>query len=324
MRHCKVLDGGPEVSELGLGCAAMMGSVGRRDSLRALAAAWDAGITLYDTARSYGYGESESLLGEFLLGERRSRAVISTKFGILPAARGGKQRVKPLAQAVVRAIPALRGVAQRQAAAQLVQGDFSVDLLRTSLEASLRALKTDYVDLLLMHAAPITALENDGLLEAMERLVEEGKARMAGISGEHEVVQAAFAKRPPTLTTAQFALGPGSMSFASAAREAAGQGWFLVANRPFGGAAGARECEKRIAAMRADASLPDQLRAKLEPDAGLMPEVALNMILRGTGVHAVIPAMMRLEHLAANVRAVEQCRFNDEELELLRAAVEEC
>lgn len=322
MRYCKVLDGGPVVSELGLGCAAMMGSVGRRDSLRTLGAAWDAGITLYDTARSYGYGESESLLGEFFSGERRSKAVISTKFGILSAPRGWKQRIKPLAQAVVRAVPALRGIAQRQAAAQLVKGDFSVELLRTSLETSLRALKTDYVDLLLMHAAPMTALENDGLLEAMARLVAEGKARRTGISGEHDVIEAAFAKKPAGMTTAQFTMGPGSMRLASAAREAAGQGWFLVANRPFGGAAGARECEKTIATMRAEATLPEELRAKLEPDAGLMPEIVLNMILRGTGVHAVIPAMMKPEHLAANVRAVEQCRFSDTELDLLRVAME--
>jgi aryl-alcohol dehydrogenase-like predicted oxidoreductase len=322
MRYCKVLDGGPEVSELGLGCAAMMGSSGRRDSLRALGSAWDAGITLYDTARSYGYGESESLLGEFFRGERRGRAVISTKFGILPGPRGWKQRIKPLAQAAVRAVPALRGVARRQAAAQLVQGEFSVDLLRTSLETSLRALKTDYVDLLLMHAAPMTALKNDDLLEAMERLVSEGKARRAGISAEHAVIEAAFTKQPLALTTAQFAMGLGSMKFAAAAREAATDGWFLVANRPFGGALGASECKRRIEAMRADVTLPEELRAKLKPDPGLMPETVLNMILRGAGVHAVIPAMMKAEHLAANVRAVEHCRFSEAELELLRAAME--
>jgi aryl-alcohol dehydrogenase-like predicted oxidoreductase len=47
----------------------------------------------------------------------------------------------------------------------------------------------------------------------------------------------------------------------------------------------------------------------------------LNTILSGTGVHAVIPAMMQLGHLAENVRAVEQCRFTLEELALLRAAM---
>lgn len=322
MRYWKVLNGGPEVSAMGLGCAAIMGSVGRRDALRALGAAWDAGITLYDTARSYGYGDSESLLGEFFAGERRCKAVICTKFGIQPAPRGWMQCVKPLAQTVVRAVPALRAAANRQAAAQLVQGDFSVELLRTSLASSLHALKTDYVDLLLMHAAPMTALQNDALLETMARLVSEGKARMIGISGEHDVIKAAFANKPVGMTTAQFTMVPGSMDLAASTLKASADGWFLVANRPFGGAAGARHCEQRIAEIRTDANLPAELRTKLTPDAWLMPELVLNVVLRGTGVHAVIPAMMKPEHLAANVRAVEQCRFSEIELELLRAAME--
>ncbi len=68
----------------GVGCSAVLGRVGRKESLAALGAAYDAGITFYDTARSYGYGESEALLGEFLRG-RRDSVVVSTKFGILPA-----------------------------------------------------------------------------------------------------------------------------------------------------------------------------------------------------------------------------------------------
>lgn len=61
----------PRVSVLGLGCAAMLGRAGRRDSLAALGAAYDAGITFYDTARSYGYGACEGLLGEFFAGKKR-------------------------------------------------------------------------------------------------------------------------------------------------------------------------------------------------------------------------------------------------------------
>lgn len=321
MRFATMIEGGPQVSELGLGCAAMMGRSGRRESLRALTAAWDAGITLYDTARSYGYGESEVLLGEFFAGERRRQAVISTKFGILPAAKNWKQKVKPLAQTAVRMFPALRGAARRQTAGQIVPSAFTVGLLLTSLEASLRALRTEYVDLLLMHAAPLSVLEQDELLEAMERLVQTGKVRAAGISGEHNVVAAAFAKRPRGLTTAQFAMNAQSLEVAADTRRAAAEGWFLVANHPFGGMNGVEECRRRIEAMRADASLPVELREKLTPDTQLMPEVVLNAILRGTGVHAAIPSMMKESHLRANARAVEQCRFTDGELELLRRAL---
>jgi aryl-alcohol dehydrogenase-like predicted oxidoreductase len=321
MRYVSMGLGGPDVSVLGLGCSAMLGRTGRRESLAALGAAWDAGITFYDTARSYGYGESEGLLGEFFAGERRQKAVICTKFGIVPAARNWKQRVKPLAQAVVKLFPGLRGVARRQAAGQMVVGDFSVGLLHSSLETSLRALRTDYVDMLLMHAAPMSALQQDDLLGELQRLVEAGKVRAAGISGERDVIAASFAQRPHGLTTAQFAMNVLQMDIADETAKAAQEGWFLVANHPFGGPVGVSECRPRIEAMREDASLPAALHEKLTPDPQLMPEVLLNAILSGTGVHAVIPAMMLPAHLAGNVRAVEECRFTAEELAMLREAL---
>jgi aryl-alcohol dehydrogenase-like predicted oxidoreductase len=295
----------------------MLGRAGRSESLATLNAAWDAGITFYDTARAYGYGESEALLGEFFAG-KRDQAVICTKFGILPAPRNWKQRVKPLAQAAVRLFPGLRAMARRQSAGQLIVGDFSVDLLRTSFDASLRALRMDYVDMLLLHAAPLSVLAQDDLLEAMQRLVEAGKVRMAGISGEHDVIAASFAQSPRALTTAQFAMNSTQMGFAAETQKAAQDGWFLVANHPFCGPAGVSECQRKIEAMRDDPALPMALREKLVPDAQLMPEVILNAILSGTGVHAVIPAMMKPEHLAGNIRAVENCRFTPEELTLLR------
>src|SRR5262249_18716172 len=90
-----------KASVLGLGCASMLGRAGRRESLAALNAAYDAGITFYDPARSYGYGECEGLLGEFFHGARRDSVVLCTKFGILPGNPAGwKNRIKPLARAI--------------------------------------------------------------------------------------------------------------------------------------------------------------------------------------------------------------------------------
>jgi aryl-alcohol dehydrogenase-like predicted oxidoreductase len=289
--------------------------------LKALHAAWDAGITLYDTARSYGYGESEGLLGQFFAGERRSQAVICTKFGIVPAARNWKQRVKPLAQGAIRLFPGLRDVARRQAAGQLIAGEFSVELLHTSLETSLRQLRTDYVDMLLLHAAPSGVLEQNDLLEALQRLMESGKVRMAGISGEADVITASFDQRPKGLRTAQFAMNISDMTLVPATQQAARDGWFLVANHPFGGPSGVAECRRRIEMIRQDTSLDSGLREKMTPDAQLVPEIVLNVILRDTGVHVVIPAMMDTRHLAANIRAVNHCRFSSEELATLRSVL---
>ena len=210
--------GASEISELGFGCAAIAGRVSRKESLGALHAAFEAGITFYDTARSYGYGQSEGVVGEFMQGRRES-VVLCTKFGILPAAAGGwKQKIKPLAQMGIRIFPGLRKLAQRQAGDQLIASQFTLETLRTSFETSLRELKTDYVDMLLLHAAPRTVLEQEDLLEAMERLVEQGKVRMAGISGELPVIEEYFARRPRQLKTAQFALNLGNMSFAETTR----------------------------------------------------------------------------------------------------------
>jgi len=307
-----------KISVLGFGCAPLMGRVGRKDSLAALAAAEDAGINFFDNARSYGYGESEALLGGFLKGRRQSM-VVCTKFGILPAKGGWKQKIKPLAQAAIRIFPALRKHARRQATGQSTSGQFSVDVLRESFEISLRELQTDYVDMLLMHAATLEVLDKDDLLEAMERLVKSGKVRMAGISGDHPVMAETFRRQPKALTTAQFALNRTSLDFVRETRRPEAQKLLLVANHPFGGPAGVSSFADSIAAARNAGTLPADLRQKLkENDSQLMPEILLNMILNGTGVSAVLPSMMRRASLDSNIRALEECRFTGEELELLR------
>ena len=311
----------PRVSVLGLGCAAMLGRTGRRDSLAALGAAYDAGITFYDTARSYGYGACEGLLGEFFAGKKRDSVVLCTKFGIVPAnPKGWKQRVKPLARQAIRLFPGLRGMARKQAADQFASGQFTVEILKSSFEMSLRELNVDYVDILLMHAAPITAIEQDSLMEELGRLVEAGKVRLAGISGEENVIGAVFANRPSQLRTAQFALNIFNMAF-TAQTVLAAQSMFLVANHPFGGPEGISRCREAIAQMRASPELPALLREKLDPvDELLLPELVLNSILTETGISVVIPSMMQLKHLQSNIRAVEHCRFSPEELKIIRRA----
>jgi len=306
-----------KLSEVGFGCAALLGRASRKESLAALSTAMDAGITFFDTARSYGYGAAEGLLGEFL-GTRRSEIVICTKFGILPTPNNWKQKLKPLARTVIKAFPGLRQAAQRQAATQFVAGQFTLDTLRTSFETSLRELRTDRVDMLLLHAAPESVLAQDDLLDAMQRLVEGGKALVAGISAELPVISRYFHERQPQLKTAQFALNLTLMDFVAETRRNADL--LLVANHPFGGPGG--NAAALIASLRSSSALPEALRKKLaDDDPQLMPEVVLNCILHGTGVGAVVPAMMQPHHIKSNIQAVENSRFNDEELDLLRSAL---
>ena len=321
MRKVVLGEDGMSSSALGFGCAALLGRAGRRDSMRALGAAFDAGVTFYDTARSYGYGESEALLGEFLRG-RRDKVVISTKFGILPAKTNFlKETVKPLARKVLHALPSARKAVQRQISAQFSSNNFSVAVLRQSLEASLAKLRTDYVDLLFMHSAPAEVLEQTDLLEELARLVAEGKVRRAGISASPEVIETALTKRAPGVHSFQF---PCNLFDLGIARRFAGLGGdtVAVANHPFGGVQRVAESKARLRSIGLDEAAPRELREKLAVvDDAVLAEVVLNAIISGTGIQVVVPSMIQPAHLRTNVAAMEQNRFTGDELAWIRAAL---
>jgi aryl-alcohol dehydrogenase-like predicted oxidoreductase len=320
MRTVPLGDTKMRASVLGFGCSALLGRVGRKASLAALAAAYDAGVTFYDTARSYGYGESEALLGEFL-SNRRDSVVISTKFGILPARTTLlKEALKPLARKLLRLAPTARKGMQKQIAAQFSAGHFSVAALHESLETSLRKLRTDYVDLLFMHEAPASVLQQEDLLAALEQLVAEGKVRRFGISSHPPVVEAALAAN---LRSVQF---PCNLFDLSLARKLAtdGNDVVAIANHPFGGAQRIAEGKALLTSLSQDPEVPVSLREKLRSvDDAVLADAVLNVITRDTGVQVVVPSMLRLDHLRANVAAIEHSRFSSEELHWLRDAMGE-
>lgn len=154
MRYRPLGDSGLLVSVVGLGC----NNVGRRldlEGTRAVVyAALDAGVTLLDTADSYGgAGESESLLGEVLVG-RRDEVVLATKFGHQRSDMG----YGPAAGA---------------------KGGRSY--IRRAVHASLRRLRTDYIDLYQLHTPdPVTPIEET--LDALDALVRDGTVRYVGHS----------------------------------------------------------------------------------------------------------------------------------------------
>ena len=321
MKQVRLGEEGMSSSALGFGCAALLGRAGRGESLRALEAAYDAGITFYDTARSYGYGESEALLGEFLRG-RRDKVVISTKFGILPAKTNLlKETIKPLARKVLQALPSARKAVHRQISAQFSANNFSVAVLRESLETSLTKLRTDHVDLLFMHSAPADVLEQTDLLEELARLVAQGKVRRAGISADPEIIEIALQRKIPCLRTFQF---PCNVFDLGIARSFATRGGntVAVANHPFGGVQRVAESKARLRAIATDEAAPRALREKLRVlDDAVLAEIVLNAIIDGTGVQVVVPSMIQPAHLQANVVAMEQNRFTSDELAWLRNAL---
>ena len=139
-------------SAIGLGCMGLSQGYGPADdeeSVRAIHRALDDGITLLDTAMSYGQGHNERLVGRALAG-RRDRAVVATKFGIVRDDHG-------------------------------VRVDSHPGHVRGYCEASLARLGTDVIDLYYLHRIDpgVPVAETVG---AMAELVRDGKVRHIGLS----------------------------------------------------------------------------------------------------------------------------------------------
>ena len=154
MRYRPLGNSGLVVSVTGLGCNNFGGRLDLDGTRAVVDAAIDAGITLFDTAESYGGGgASERMLGE-VLGRRRDQVVLATKFG----GRGPDMGYGPAAGA--------RG---------------SRAYIRRAVTESLRRLRTDYIDLYQIHSPdPETPVEET--IAALHELVAEGKVRYLGHS----------------------------------------------------------------------------------------------------------------------------------------------
>jgi len=172
-----------QVTELGLGCA-RIGGVFQGDTLsfvRLIAMARDSGINFFDTADMYCQGESESLLGQAFRSQR-DQVVIATKAGyLLPARRRIAGHLKPILRPVIRALRVRRDRLPASARGAIAQ-DFSPAYLVRALEASLRRLRTDYVDLLQLHSPPTEVVERGEWEPALEDLKRAGKVRHYGIA----------------------------------------------------------------------------------------------------------------------------------------------
>ncbi len=150
------------VSTVGLGTNAFGSRIDAEQTQRVVDAAIDAGVTLFDTSDTYGLGASEELLGR-ALGNRRDDVVLATKFGMDMDGGNG---------------PDWGARASRR-------------YVRRAVEASLRRLGTDHIDLYQLHQPDlVTPVEET--LEALTELVTEGKVRYLGCSNfaAWEVVEA--------------------------------------------------------------------------------------------------------------------------------------
>ena len=163
MHYRKLGRTGISVSEIGFGGWAIggpadaggtplgWGKQSDEDSLASIRRARELGVNFFDTADSYGFGRSESLLG-IVLSRKREEVAIATKVGVARDAGGRLSK------------------------------DFSRAHISHAIDGSLKRLRTDYVDLYQLHNPSLDDLKRDDIHEAMNRLQETGKIRFWGVS----------------------------------------------------------------------------------------------------------------------------------------------
>ncbi|HUS11379.1 MAG TPA: aldo/keto reductase [Pyrinomonadaceae bacterium] len=180
MQKRKLGDSNLEVSALGLGCMGMSYGYGpaaeKQQMISLIRTAVERGITFFDTAEVYGPFKNEELVGE-ALGPFRDQVVIATKFGFNIGPNGEQLGV-----------------------------DSRPDHIKEVAEASLRRLKTDYIDLFYQHRVdPDVAIED--VAGAVKELIQEGKVRHFGLSeAGMKTLRRAHAVQPVTALQNEYSL----------------------------------------------------------------------------------------------------------------------
>ncbi|MFP3991147.1 aldo/keto reductase [Streptomyces sp. E11-3] len=301
---------GPEVGVQGLGCMGMSFAYGPTDADAARATlerALELGVTLYDTADMYGFGENEKFIAPFVQAHRED-IVLATKFGIV----------------LDRDDPAKRGIRNDRA------------YVRECVEGSLRRLGVDCIDLYYMHRRDVNVPIEESV-GAMAELVAEGKVKHLGLS---EVtgpeLAAAHAVHPIAAVQSEWSVFSRDVEAAvvpTAARlgvgfvpySPLGRGFLTGAFVNAGAELGADDFRRTLPRFNGEnaavnAALLEPLRAVASARGVTLGQVALAWVQQRAAVHGLavvpIPGTRKTARVEENTGAT-RITLSEEELALL-------
>lgn len=274
------------IPALGFGTAAIMGRVSRRAGTAALERALAAGVRHFDTARSYGWGEAERVVGTALRGHRREDLRIVTKCGILPVRNTPLLGLaKSVARSLLAFAPGLKAQVRRVASSGSFQPvrTYEIESLAGSLKTSLAELGVSYIDDLLLHNY---MPDRPGLQEVgtwFRDLQRAGTIRRFGFSVEGDLLRGLEHLAAEGLLADAIVQVPVSQTLLDLPRE--WRGVRFIAHSPFG-----------------------FMRRQQETDAPLTSLAALLPALgNACRCEALVCSMFGADHLTANVAAWKSC-----------------
>ncbi|MEA2736617.1 MAG: D-threo-aldose 1-dehydrogenase [Humisphaera sp.] len=257
MRRITLNNTSLQTSPLGFGCVSLTLHDDPAKAVAILNEALDQGVTHFDVARLYGFGQAESMVGEFLRG-KRDRVTVTTKFGLQPNESLAKhRRLVSFARKVVHKFPALRKIINRGSGSMMKSGAFGPAEAAASLAKSLAELKTDYIDLYMLHEASLTDARRPDLMEFLEREVQKGTMRHYGVASGYHAMQDDLRLFPPSYRVFQFDHHAGSQNLQRVAG-ASDRGLVTFGTMQVG--------KTLIAAAQADAGLARQFGERVGHD----------------------------------------------------------
>jgi aryl-alcohol dehydrogenase-like predicted oxidoreductase len=213
---------------LGLGCArlgSLMVTCTRRENLSLIAAATNAGITLFDTADIYGQGESERILGEAL---KSIDARVATKAGQrFPFAKSGFFPLRGVAMSFLAHSSKARAAAL-SARAKPLPRNYTPEYLRGALLGSLGRLRREQADIFLLHSPSAADLADGEALDCLGTFKGEGLARCVGVSCDDQATLASIAS-DKRVEAIEAPFGPNRQDLLVDLKRAADRGAIVIA-----------------------------------------------------------------------------------------------
>lgn len=301
---------GPEVGVQGLGCMGMSFAYGPADadaSRATLERALELGVTLYDTADAYGDGDNERFLAPFLKAHR-DEVVVATKFALAIPPDDPDRRI--------------------------IRND--APYIRQAVEASLRRLEADVIDLYYMHRRDVN-VPIEETVGTMAELVREGKVRQLGLSEvTGDELRAAHGVHPIAAVQSEWSLFSRDIEakVVPAARELGvtlvpysplGRGFLTGSFADAGQDLTADDFRRRMPRFTGDnaaanAALLDPVRTVARSHGATLGQIALAWVHQQAAVHRLpvvpIPGTRRPTRVEENTKAT-RITLTDEELTLL-------